>query len=330
MAPIALRTAISGCISASGLPTRSMFLVEFHEIISPSVGDTGMARRRKRTNILEDLFELAAALPWWVGVVLAVVTYALLHRYAAGGTPLNAPPGQIGVAVVSQLTRIVAGFAQYLVPLLFLGGAAASFVWRRKRQALVRDAAQGKSGDGIRNISWQDFELLVGQAFRMRGFSVTETGGGGADGGIDLKLSKGGESFLVQCKQWRAYKVSVSVVRELFGLMAAESATGGFVVTSGVFTADAQSFAKGRNIELIDGPALQAMIETSRSDQPAAARPEKTLSNPLPHSSPADEPSCPRCGKTMVTRVAKQGPNAGGAFWGCPSFPSCRGVRTID
>ena len=80
--------------------------------------------------------------------------------------------------------------------------------------------------------------MLVGEAFRMRGFSVAETGGGGADGGIDLKLKKGGEIFLVQCKQWRAYKVSVNIVRELFGVMSAQGATGGFVVTSGVFTDD--------------------------------------------------------------------------------------------
>jgi len=69
--------------------------------------------------------------------------------------------------------------------------------------------------------------------FRMRGFSVTETGGGGSDGGIDLVLKKHGEIFLVQCKQWCAYKVSVNVVRELLGVMVAQGATGGFVVTSG-------------------------------------------------------------------------------------------------
>jgi len=289
-----------------------------------------MARRKYRTNILEGVFQLAAALPWWVGIVLAAVAYALLHHYAAGGTSLNVPPGQIGVAVASQVTKVVAGFAQYVVPLLLLGGAAASFVGRRKRQALVRDASRGKSGKGVRNMSWQDFELLVGEAFRMRGFSVTETGGGGADGGIDLKLSKGGETFLVQCKQWRAYKVSVSIVRELFGLMAADGATGGFVVTSGVFTEDARSFAKGRNIELIDGPALQAMLENARSDRPAAVRPETSLGDLLTHPASADGPACPRCGKTMIKRVARQGSNAGGAFWGCPSFPSCRGVRAID
>jgi restriction system protein len=46
-----------------------------------------------------------------------------------------------------------------------------------------------------------------------------ETGGGGPDGGVDLVLRKpggnGSEKFLVQCKQWRALKVGVDVVREL-------------------------------------------------------------------------------------------------------------------
>ena len=73
-------------------------------------------------------------------------------------------------------------------------------------------------------MNWRDFELLVGEAFRLRGYTVTETGGGGADGGIDLQLTRGGETFLVQCKQWKAYKVSVNVVRELYGVMAAQAA----------------------------------------------------------------------------------------------------------
>jgi Restriction endonuclease len=49
----------------------------------------------------------------------------------------------------------------------------------------------------------------------------------------------GAERFLVQCAQWRAFKVGVDVVRELYGVMAAKGAAGGFVVTSGKFTDDA-------------------------------------------------------------------------------------------
>lgn len=38
--------------------------------------------------------------------------------------------------------------------------------------------------------------------------------------------------------------------------------------------------------------------------------------------------SCPKCGTPMILRTAKSGKNAGNKFWGCRSFPKCRGVRT--
>jgi restriction system protein len=73
---------------------------------------------------------------------------------------------------------------------------------------------------------------------------------------VDLILTQGTERFIVQCKQWRAQQVPVSIVRELYGVMAAQQAAGGYVVTSGRFTKDAIAFAEGRNIELIDGEVL--------------------------------------------------------------------------
>lgn len=178
-------------------------------------------------------------------------------------------------------------------------------------------------------VNW----LLVGEAFRMRGFSVAETGGGGPDGGIDLELRKGSEVFLVQCKQWRAYKVSVNAVRELFGVMASQGATGGFVVTSGTFTPDARSFVEGKNIELIDGSALKAMIDRVRATRLEMVSPEgapASAQTSVQTATPSAKPTCPRCGGPMVKRIAKQGSNAGGAFWGCPAFSKCRGIKTIE
>nr|WP_309476970.1 restriction endonuclease [Trinickia acidisoli] len=151
-----------------------------------------------------------------------------------------------------------------------------------------------------------------------------------------MTLRKGSEVFLVQCKQWRAFKVSVIVVRELYGVMAAKGAAGGFVVTSGVFTRDAHEFAEGKNIELIDGTTLAAMIGKSR------AAPRKTPVSvnsvtPAPTAQLATSaathmagPSCPRCGSAMMRRIAKQGANVGNAFWGCSEFPKCRGARGAD
>ena len=38
-------------------------------------------------------------------------------------------------------------------------------------------------------------------------------------------------------------------------------------------------------------------------------------------------PVCPVCSKPMRKRTARQGQNAGNAFWGCSGFPSCKGTR---
>ena len=47
----------------------------------------------------------------------------------------------------------------------------------------------------------------------------------------------------------------MAVVRELYGVMAAKGAAGGFVVTTGSFTEEAVSFAIGRKVTLVDGPS---------------------------------------------------------------------------
>ncbi len=275
--------------------------------------------RRKRSGLAEDLLELAALLPWWLCLLLATVSYAVLHPYATAPVVLNAAPGQLGSMMNEAILKGLATGGQYVLPIILVTGAAVSFLRRRKRGALIQSVADNPSGSMLRDMSWQEFELLVGEAFRMRGYAVTERGGGGADGGVDIELRKGSEIFLVQCKQWRAYKVSVTVVRELYGVMAARGAAGGFVVTSGVFTSDAEVFARGRNIELIDGSILQTMIEQTKKGRPG----ERVLA-PSPSR---DGPACPKCGSQMIRRTAKQGPNAGNEFWGCSTYPKCHGIR---
>ena len=59
---------------------------------------------------------------------------------------------------------------------------------------------------------------------------------------FDLELHQGSDKYLVQCKQWKVSKVGVATVRELYGVMTAERAVGGFVVASGAFTDDAKAF----------------------------------------------------------------------------------------
>lgn len=150
-----------------------------------------MARRRK-SSFFEDLVSIAAVLPWWAGVLLALISYFVLHNIATAPqvNTANLVPGQMGAFAVGELKRTLALFGQYILPFAFSLGAFLSLVRNRK--------------------------------------------------------DKDKES---------AYP----------------------------------SYSKQSNNE--------------------------------------NSPSCPNCGSSMVKRQAKKGANAGGYFWGCSSFPKCRGVR---
>ena len=281
-----------------------------------------MSRKRK-TSPAEDLMEIVGHFPWWVGVILAALSYFLLHAYA------NAPastgpvvPGQMGAFAASTLLRSLAGFGQYLLPFICLIGAAVSAIRVHQRTTLLTNVAAADGAGALNAMTWRQFELVVGQWFRQQGYAVSEHGGAGADGGVDLVLKKDNETFLVQCKQWRATKVSVTVVRELYGVMAAQGATGGFVITSGTFTADARQFAEGRNVQLLDGKYVARMIQAGT---PPATTPSSRTTSPSLQSH-GTVPHCPNCALQMVQRVAKRGVTVGQRFWGCTSYPACKGT----
>jgi restriction system protein len=285
-----------------------------------------MARRRKDDGLLE----LVMLLPWWLSVILALLSYFGLSAYLANSSGPTPPlrSGDVAGVFLGTSARMFAELGRFALPVVFLAGALLSFLKSISRRALLDRVAGDEAGrpgqlTPLHGLTWLDFERLIGEAFRRQGYSVTEQGGAGADGGVDLQLRKGGETFLVQCKHWRAQKVSVAVVRELYGAMAAAGASGGFVVTSGAFTADARSFARGRNVELIDGEALQRWFK----DIPSPATEPQPLEAPAPQF-PGD-PACPTCGASMVRRTARRGARAGNSFWGCSRYPACRGVRDV-
>jgi len=179
----------------------------------------------------------------------------------------------------------------------------------------------------MRGLSWRQFENLVGEAYRRRGFGVEYTGDAAGDGGVDLVLQRGTQTILVQCKQWKTRKVGVTPVRELVGVVASRKAQGGILVTSGQFTEEAREFAKTNPIELIDGPPLAEMIAAAQTHVPEA--PSVLQETPAAPPTATSALLCPQCNSPMVRRTAGKGPNAGKPFWGCPNYPRCRGVRNI-
>lgn len=277
---------------------------------------------RQNTSSLEDIISVASKLPWWVGLALALVSYLVLHAVASRPPATVTAPGQLGDFAIKQLITTMAMFGQIVIPGAFCIGAMVSAIASFRQKKLYDNVSSSPGGNAINEMKWEDFERFVGEYFHRKGFQVSREGGNGHDGGIDLVLRQKGETYLVQCKQWKAYKVGVQPVREFYGVMASRRAAGGYFVTSGVFTDEAIKFAQGLNIEMVDGNRLRGMIAAASKPPPSktaeVARPITTT------------PTCPKCGSEMIKRVARQGANAGNGFWGCATYPKCKGIRQLD
>lgn len=168
-------------------------------------------------------------------------------------------------------------------------------------------------------IEWKRFETFCTAFLRELDFVAKETRLG-ADGGIDILVSRPGEDrvcCIAQCKAWQNKPVGVKEIRELFGVMNADGISHGIFFASGSFTEAAKEFAAYKPIELFDGEKLVASIEKLSGD----------VRKPLVEDTFRGDyhtPTCPSCGVKMVKREGRKGASAGSAFWGCRNFPRCR------
>jgi restriction system protein len=96
---------------------------------------------RKRTSAVEDLLDLVALLPWWADVLLALISYLLLHAIAAQPVVPASQPGQMGAMITQTLWRTLATFGQYCC-------LADYFPARLSRYFVMR----GERGPGLRHL----------------------------------------------------------------------------------------------------------------------------------------------------------------------------------
>ena len=268
---------------------------------------------RRQSSPLDDMFAILKVVPFWVGPILAAIVYVFFRfLLPALLTPKHSgfDPG----AILRQLSSSLS----WLPAVAILGAWVAAEIWKLFNRRLV-DSQTGLAS--IRDVSWQAFERLVSEAYRRKGYMAEIVGSASGDGGVDIRLTGHGETVLVQCKQWKAYKVGVTTVRELLGVVVHQKADRGIVVTSGRFTQEARDFARqSAQIELVGGPELAELI------QGVQVAPPQT---PTPRSA-SKAPNCPLCGAEMVLRTARRGQNAGTQFWGCSKYPGCRGIRQVE
>ena len=285
-----------------------------------------MAKRNK------SIFELILIAPWQVGFCIGIASF-LGIRYGIGWYFQSS-----GNQVLQPLGKLISAGAY--APLAWGAlivcwmGALFSYIGRRVRGNLVETQTGIES---LRAMSWRQFETLVGEAFRRRGYAVEETGLGGADGGVDLKLRLNDRVELLQCKHWRTQQVGVDVVRATWGIVMHERANGAKIVCVGRFTPAAIEFAQGKTIELIGGDRLLALVrEVQTAPAKKLGTPAKIVAPAMRVESAPDrfKPpgvqaalACPQCGNTMIQRLNKTTQDP---FWGCSGFPKCRGTREFS
>ena len=187
----------------------------------------------------------------------------------------------------------------------------------------VRSAPPPLPPIDLDTMGWENFELLTGEVFRRKGYEVELTTGLGADGGKDLVLRKDGKLVLVQCKNLSLdNRVTAAQMRDFFGLLTAEGATGGYFVTTGYFSADAQKFAAAKPIKLLERADVERLIKE-------VSKPGENLCNvsswidTFAAGAKIVDPLCPRCDQPMKLRRGA----LGRLFWGCAEFPRCKGKR---
>lgn len=258
--------------------------------------------KSKSKSLIERFLDRLIMLPSWISVVLGIVSYVALEWFTRTRVP------NLNNAILTVSSSIYPPVA--LVAFLFT--AVFGAIHRKRRFGLFE---QQTGLESLRAMQWKEFEHLVAELFERKGYSVDYSLDSGPDGGVDVRLKKDGYLAIVQCKCWRSWSVGVPTVREMFGLLHHEGAQEAIIVTTGDFTEEAQRFAKGKPIQLINGHALWNLVASIRK---------------LPEESkPPAQPACPACGGGMVRRTAKRGAQPGKEFWGCSSFPRCSGSRSM-
>lgn len=298
-----------------------------------------MARRNHRN--AKGLINWLLNSPAYVSVLFTLGVFSLLKW--------GIPHFLSGSPMLTMLSKYIAGLAPisffFLVPGLFsliraskIDANSAAWITRPSHASERREAPLIEKTEPliqkspppvklpqwdlslIREIEWKRFEMLCGEYFRVLGKRV-ETLDHGADGGIDARIYKNHSSeleFAIQCKAWKK-QVGVKEVRELFGVMAHESAGKGIFMTTSTFTAEATKFAKDHatKLFLIDGEKLLHLIKKL---------PGKSQDHLYSFVTKGDftTPTCASCGIKMVQRQGKSG-----SFWGCKNYPKCKTTLKI-
>jgi restriction system protein len=269
-----------------------------------------MSRKNELEEILEESFKYPI-IGLIISIIFAGIGFYLSNKSATPGT---------AAAMTSGVFQMLGKFLYMLAGITLFFSALGYIVGAIKKKNKSKFFAQKQTLFDIKRLTWREFEEFVGHFFEKMGYRAEVTGGLN-DEGIDLVVHKDGKAHFVQCKKYREKQVTLSMMRDFYGAMAAKgSREKGFFVTTGDVTLEAGKFAEGNSIEVINGPSLMDYLNTFGLSAPEPV--SKSKSNAVKQQAK----TCPECGAAMVVRVARKGAHENKPFWGCSNYPKCRTI----
>ncbi|MGE5523400.1 MAG: restriction endonuclease [Rhodospirillaceae bacterium] len=175
----------------------------------------------------ETLFSILSRQPWWISAVVAAVLFGI--------TELVYPPVAFFVAL----------------PFLLLAAFIAYKQLRGTGQVSVPEKLAA-----LRDMSWENFSLVVSEAYRRQGYTVAEA----HDSAYDFELTKNGRRTLVSCRRWKVNSVGTAPLQALAGAVSRLDAYNAICIAAGDFSQNARDYAATQPITLVTGIELVKLV----------------------------------------------------------------------
>lgn len=177
----------------------------------------------------ETLFHILSRQPWWLSLLVAAGLFGI--------TQLVWPPVAFFVAL----------------PFLLLAGYIGFRQWRGMSVATVDVPGQLEA---LRGMIWENFSLVVAEAYRRQGYTVTEA----RDAAYDFELAKNGRRTLVACRRWKVNAVGEGPLKALAAAVDRTEAYNAYCLAAGGFSPNARAYAATAPVTLVAGADLVTLV----------------------------------------------------------------------
>ncbi len=175
------------------------------------------------------LFAILLRSPWWLSALIGLAVFVVVRLLLDAGFGFFAALPFVVIALV--------------------------VLWRELRAP--RGARLERSLARLRAMSWEEFSAKLEAGYRRQGYAVTRS-----SGAADFELEKDGVLSLVAAKRWKATRSGVEPLRELAEAGARREARECAYACAAEITDKARRFAAERNVKLIEGAELLALVRS--------------------------------------------------------------------